>query len=32
MLGYFRLENDKRYRKGSSMEDILAEGQDMIKL
>ena len=32
VLGYFRLESDRRYRKGTTLEDIVAEGQDMIKL
>lgn len=32
VLGYFRLETDRRYRKGTALEDMLAEGQDMVKL
>jgi len=31
-VGYLRLENDKRYRKSSLLDDLLVEGQDIIKL
>ena len=32
IVGYLRLEGDKRYRKATVLEDILAEGGDIIKL